>query len=246
VAYALGDSGWLYRSEDGGASWALAALVPAEALLNGAGSNDIAVLIPQRVVVATVKGIWLYASQEWNQVLNGHFEADDAWELPITEVTARTSSVQVHTGARSLLLGIAPGDDNQLAYSSVYQEITLPDSQEPIPLRLFVYPESSEADLAAPDVLAASTPQQADAGDAQYVLLYDGNGVQHNLWWELLDGDGWMELTFDLAPYAGQTVRLHIGTYNDGSDGVTALYVDDVTLLETHALPYALHLPLIP
>jgi photosystem II stability/assembly factor-like uncharacterized protein len=246
VAYTLSDAGWLYRSQDGGASWALAALVPEEGLLNGVGSNDIDVITPQRVAVATVKGVWIYASERWNQVINGHFEAGDGWTLPITEVTARTSSTQTHSGARSMLLGVVPGETNRLAYSSAYQEIALPPGPGAIPLRLFIYPISTEAEQASPEALAAGAPEQADAGDAQYVLLLDGNGAQHILWWQLLDGDDWTELNFDLSAYEGQTVRLHVGTYNDGSDGVTAMYVDDITLLATQTLPYAVYLPLIP
>ncbi len=34
----------------------------------------------------------------------------------------------------------------------------------------------------------------------------------------------------DLTAYAGQTVELKYGTFNDGEGGVTAMYVDDVTV----------------
>jgi hypothetical protein len=30
--------------------------------------------------------------------------------------------------------------------------------------------------------------------------------------------------------HAGKTVKVHFGAYNDGWDGVTAMYVDDVSL----------------
>jgi bacillopeptidase F (M6 metalloprotease family) len=35
---------------------------------------------------------------------------------------------------------------------------------------------------------------------------------------------------FDLTAYAGQTIKLNVGVYNDGQDGITAMYLDDVSL----------------
>jgi bacillopeptidase F (M6 metalloprotease family) len=36
--------------------------------------------------------------------------------------------------------------------------------------------------------------------------------------------------TYDLTVYAGSTIKLQFGTYNDGFGGVTAMYVDDVSM----------------
>jgi bacillopeptidase F (M6 metalloprotease family) len=44
------------------------------------------------------------------------------------------------------------------------------------------------------------------------------------------DDRRWIPYHFDLTAYAGQTIKLYFGVYNDGWDGVTAMYVDDVSL----------------
>ncbi len=34
----------------------------------------------------------------------------------------------------------------------------------------------------------------------------------------------------DLTDYAGQRIKLHFGVYNDGQGGLTAMYLDDVSV----------------
>jgi bacillopeptidase F (M6 metalloprotease family) len=48
--------------------------------------------------------------------------------------------------------------------------------------------------------------------------------------WQRQDNRAWGFHEFDLAEYAGQTIKLHFGAYNDGLGAVTAMYVDDVSL----------------
>ncbi|HUW12113.1 MAG TPA: hypothetical protein VM537_20465, partial [Anaerolineae bacterium] len=52
----------------------------------------------------------------------------------------------------------------------------------------------------------------------------------HLLLWTLADTRTWQNLELDLSVYLGQTVLLHFETYNDGEDGVTAMYVDDASI----------------
>jgi hypothetical protein len=40
----------------------------------------------------------------------------------------------------------------------------------------------------------------------------------------------WEYFEFNLAGYAGKTIELYFGVYNNGTDGITAMYVDDVAL----------------
>ena len=35
---------------------------------------------------------------------------------------------------------------------------------------------------------------------------------------------------FDLLGYAGQTIKLQFGVYNNGGGGVTGMYLDDASL----------------
>ena len=50
------------------------------------------------------------------------------------------------------------------------------------------------------------------------------------LFWDLSNAQKWQEHSYDLTPWAGQTVSLQWGVYNDGMGGQTAMYVDDVSL----------------
>jgi bacillopeptidase F (M6 metalloprotease family) len=40
----------------------------------------------------------------------------------------------------------------------------------------------------------------------------------------------WTNMSFDLSGYAGTTIILQWGTFNNGTNGITSMYVDDVTL----------------
>jgi len=40
----------------------------------------------------------------------------------------------------------------------------------------------------------------------------------------------WIGYTFDLLDFAGKAIKLYYGVYNNGIDGITAMYVDDVSL----------------
>ena len=66
-------------------------------------------------------------------------------------------------------------------------------------------------------------------GDRQYVILTnENNKVITSLLWARSNAQQWQESTFDLTPYLGRQLRVHIGVYNDGVGGVTAMYADDV------------------
>jgi hypothetical protein len=105
---------------------------------------------------------------------------------------------------------------------------------------MWIYPNSTQAmtaqgeaaaPLAAQPLAGENFGEQPLAGDMQYVLLLDQYGyVLETLWWERWNYNVWMPLSFDLTEYAGRSVRIQFGTYNDGGDGITAMYVDDAYL----------------
>jgi hypothetical protein len=67
--------------------------------------------------------------------------------------------------------------------------------------------------------------------DMQYVLVLDeGNQWIDTLIWQRNDDREWTLQEFDMGGYAGQTIKLQFGAYNDGTDGITAMYVNDVSL----------------
>ena len=69
------------------------------------------------------------------------------------------------------------------------------------------------------------------SNDAQYVQVLDTNNeLLETLLWTRSNEQTWGLYQFNLSKYAGQTVRVQAGVYNDGLGGVTALYIDDVSL----------------
>lgn len=127
--------------------------------------------------------------------------------------------------------------DNVFSYSSAFQAVQLPTGIQTLTLSLWWYPVSTEGDLEPETSAVEETTLQAVAagvapassltGDRQYVLLTDEqNTVLARLLWTRSDAENWQPATFDLTAFAGNTVRLHVGVYNDGSAGVTALYMD--------------------
>lgn len=118
-----------------------------------------------------------------------------------------------------------------------------------------MYAVSGEGDLAnsafAVDdatvqaVVDGAAPMSPLAGDRQYVLLTnEQNTVLARLRWARSDAQSRQLQIFDLTPFAGQTVRVLVGAYNDGVDGVTALFADDASLV-TCPPPATNYLPII-
>jgi len=167
-------------------------------------------------------------------IANGGFESDGDWEIPVTAWPARYTEAAAHTGQRSVRVGIVEPADNVESYSSARQFVTIPTDTTGATLRFWLYPLSGEP----PAGLTFSTPPQAPmtgealvSEDAQYVLILDASGQQMEaLLWQRRDDRVWTSYQFDLTAYAGQTVKLHFGVCNDGLDGVTGMYVDDVSL----------------
>ena len=167
-------------------------------------------------------------------IANGGFEYDGGWEIPITEYPADYTAAIAHSGNRSMRTGIVEPSDNRYSYSSARQWVTIPADATSATLRFWLYPLSEEpqAELAFPDYPLAPTIEAASlSGDAQYVLIFDEREQWiGTLLWQLSDDRQWTFHQFDLMAYAGRTIKLHFGVYNDGLDGVTGMYVDDVSL----------------
>jgi hypothetical protein len=167
-------------------------------------------------------------------VTNGSFEDDSAWEFPDTEYPAAYTTAITHTGNRSARAGIVEPADNRYSYSSFRQTVTIPTNVVSATLRFWLYPVSGEPPVnpvvpARP--LAAAIEDVTLAGDRQYVLVLD----EYDRWigtliWQRANDQQWTFHEFDIGIHAGRTIKLQFGAYNDGIDGVTAMYVDDVSL----------------
>ncbi len=190
------------------------------------------------------------------QLRNGDFETDTDWTLPVTAYRAIYSTEEVQRNIRSLRAGIVNAAENVFSYSSASQLVVIPTDIQTATLAFWWYPVSGEGELAnaahSPDaatVQAAAhgvAPTAVLAGDRQYVLLVnEQNTVLDRLLWTRSDAQSWQRLTFELAAYAGQSVRVLFGVYNDGVDGVTAVFVDDATLVTCAPSAAANYLPII-
>jgi hypothetical protein len=209
------------------------------------------------VHVASEHGVWNYHATAWDILVDGGFEAESGWDLPVTARPAGYSTRIAYDGRRSLRVGIV-NRSNAFAYSSARQIVTIPADTIRATLHSYVYPVSSggiqalQGQAFQGDVAVENAPQKAPAaGDAQYLLLLDpetGSIVQ-TLFWELSNVQGWQHRTFDLTPYAGQTLRLYFGVYNDGAGGQAGMFVDNAALvIERPALEepaYFEYLPVI-
>ena len=177
------------------------------------------------------------SSQCVEKIVNGGFELNTGWVIPITQYPAGYTSEVRRSGSRSMRVGIVESADNWYSYSSARQTVTIPADADSVTLRFYLFPFSGElagtkALTALPSGAEMANVQLTD--DLQYVLILDENDqvLGGTVVWEKSNNRRWESYTVDLSgpPYAGQTVKLVFGAFNDGGDGVTGMYVDDVSL----------------
>jgi|GEM_PF-1206603 len=150
---------------------------------------------------------------------NGGFETESDWFVFNTAYPAGWVSAPVRSGARALRTGIDNPTLNVYTYSSVEQTLTLPADASDITLSYWY--------------LAS----QIDDGDYGYVFMRPQNAG-----WNLLhvirqSTTAWTPGIYDLAPYAGQTITLRVGTFNNGRDNRSWTYFDDLSILACQAGP---------
>jgi len=132
--------------------------------------------------------------------------------------------------------GILVTADNRLSYSDARQTVMIPADADQARLRLWIYPLSGESLLqplpSLPKFNGNSIFGLAPlANDAQYVLILNQyNQELQTLLWQRSNSLTWTLMEFDLSAYVGSTIKIQFGTYNDGYGGITAMYVDDVSL----------------
>ncbi len=176
-------------------------------------------------------------------IINPSFERTEAWVISDTYFWAGYSTTVAHSGMRSMRAGIPPGrPETRDSYSSFSQTVLLPQDVITATLRYWYYPLSQDiswASLQGADV-AARLPQRGDPADTltltrdvQYVLILDAAGrivSDPPLMWQRSNAGQWLVEEHDMTRYAGQTIRVHFGVYNNGHSGTTVMYVDDVSL----------------
>jgi len=168
-------------------------------------------------------------------IVNGSFEDDGGWVIPDTPYPAAYTTAITRSGSRAMRAGIVESADNRYSYSSFRQTVTIPADVVSATLRFWLYPISGEPPVTptfSARPLAATVEEAVLASDRQYVVvLNEYNEWINTLVWQRTNDQEWTPHEFDLSVYSGQTIKLQFGVYNDGWDGVTAMVVDDVSLL---------------
>lgn len=173
------------------------------------------------------------ASTCFNALINGGFESNTGWEIPVTAYSAGYSSLRARTGVQSMRTGITMPVDNRYSYSDARQVVTIPSNANEVTLRMWLFPQTTETPGVGLAEINQSLPfgESPMAGDVQYVIVLNRFGSWiDTLLWQRSSAAAWTEYSFDLTKYAGQTIKIQFGTYNDGAGGYTSMFVDDAFL----------------
>jgi hypothetical protein len=126
----------------------------------------------------------------------------------------RRSTAQAHSGSYSLKLGYSSGQQGD---SSAYQLVSIPSGTRNASLSFYYWPASNDSSTYA--------WQEAD--------VVDSNGhVLQQLFQNTTNDRTWIQMTFDLSSYAGQTIGIQFLDYENAGGGpyYNYMYVDDVSL----------------
>jgi len=134
-------------------------------------------------------------------------------------VNAKINTSKPHTGSYSELSGSTTSEPNGDA--GVCQAVTVPTGGV---LTFWVWQETNETST-------TYSYQEAD-------LLDSSGDVLDNLYTTVSNAQTWVQKSFNLSSYAGQTVYLYFGVHGDPGGGWHNLqYVDDVALTNGSATP---------
>lgn len=133
--------------------------------------------------------------------------------------SASITTAKPHTGLYSERSGTSTTEPNGDA--GVCQQVTIPSSGQ---LTFYVWQSTNETST-------TYSYQEAD--------LLDSNGyVLDNLYTTVSNAQAWVQKSYNLSSYAGQTVWLYFGVHGDGTAGLHNMqYVDDVSLTSGSATP---------
>jgi hypothetical protein len=166
-------------------------------------------------------------------IINGGFEESDGWRIPNTPYPARYTTALAHSGSWSLQAGIVDDGDNVTSYSTARQTITIPHApaEQMLHVQLYTVSEESTTLRLPAHPISLKKDNVAVESDRQMILLLDPKGrVVETLLMDRLNDESWQTYSFDLSDYEGESLELYFGVYNNGENGVTGMYVDDVKL----------------
>jgi hypothetical protein len=194
---------------------------PALLALSGHGDRK---LVPHHFVIPKHIALRHHGvrSSATNVLTNPGFETgavNDGWSQ-CGNVSAYVVTTHPHTGSYDNLDGKkTTGEPN--GDSGVCQEVTVPSNGV---LTAYLYQLSNEANT-------TYAYQEAD-------LLNSSGDVILNLYTSVNNKAAWVQGSWNLSAYAGQTVYLYFGVHGDGYSGLTTQqFVDDVSLTSGTASP---------
>ena len=168
-------------------------------------------------------------------IVNSNFDTNNGWIILDTNYHAGYTNAQYHSAFRAMRTGIVNPADNTFSYSDFRQVVSIPSSAHHVTLSTWLFFSSGETmGLAQPEQLTPTGRLFSEttlSDDLQYLLILDQNqNWIGTLVWQRSNSQVWTNMTFDLSAYAGRTIMLQWGTFNNGTSGITAMHVDDVSL----------------
>ena len=148
-----------------------------------------------------------------NLLTNSDMESSAGWTFGVTPARAEYVTDRYLSPYRSILLGVI-SKPNVHSYSSMQQLVNVPVGSKLV-LRAHVYPLS----------------QPYDGDDAQELIIMNATGQPlRRIWTSISNARAWQTLEFDISEFMGMPIGIYFNVFNDGAGGVTAMYIDDVTL----------------
>lgn len=147
-------------------------------------------------------------------LLNGGFEGDEGWIFGKTVIPGGYVTEPKKSGQRAVRLGIVDGG-HVFSFSSVWQKVTIPAEAKSANLTAWLFPVSQDT---------------ADT-DRQIVLILNHRFQPLQfLQNDLSNEAAWVQRSYDVSAYRGQTIYVYFGVVNRGAATRSGMYVDDVSL----------------
>ncbi|HEX6519257.1 MAG TPA: DUF4082 domain-containing protein [Streptosporangiaceae bacterium] len=133
------------------------------------------------------------------------------------------NSTQVHSGSGSALLGVVQPGAEPNGDSSLSQQVAIPSTGGPTTLSFWYDPATT-------DDICSGSGCSFDWQEAQ--IRSTSGQTLASVFKSNSNSQTWTHVSFDLTPYAGQSIVLWFNVHEDGSNPPddTWMYLDDVTL----------------
>jgi YVTN family beta-propeller protein len=174
------------------------------------------------------------------RLANGDFEGSAGWVIRSNPVLAAYVNAPVHGGLRAMRSGIPAGGANVESYSPFDQAITIPAGYQATLTfwRHTTWGDGTAASLSAAAPDPSTLPATLDelgrtplGADFFYVIAIRPDNSIIWLLTERVDNPAWRQASVLMTPWAGQSLRIQFGTYNNGAGGISRTVVDDASLV---------------